>query len=223
MHRSAERLGPAAERALHLAWESVCAGSLGIGAVAARDDGSLVAEGRNRLIERHPGDDHLAGSSLAHAELNVLAKLGFRRHEGDGLELTTTLQPCLQCLGAIRLAPIRRVTVLAPDPLWIGVERMRDLNPFVARNWPLIEQVPVDEWSVLALLLPTHQMTFWSMLLDAWHEHVPALVALCRRLVDDAVLVGHVERGSGLRDVADTLWDDLAECVDEVALLAASG
>ena len=61
-------------RAVELAWESFRAGSLGIGAVITLD-GEITATGRNRLAERDPGDDVLAGSSLAHAEMNALAKL----------------------------------------------------------------------------------------------------------------------------------------------------
>jgi tRNA(Arg) A34 adenosine deaminase TadA len=209
-------------RALDLAWESIVAGSLGIGAVAVHADGTEIATGRNRLIEVDAGSDHLAGSSLAHAELNVLAKLRYRGHEDDDIELVTTLQPCLQCLGAIRLSPVRRVTVLAPDPLWVGVERMRDLTPFVARNWPAIEQVPVSEWSVLALLFPTHQFLFWGTELDTWADRLPRLTELARRLVGDGRLVGLVEQQTGLLDVASELWPGLSDCVVEVSTLAAA-
>jgi len=37
--------------AFELAWQSVCAGSLGIGAVVTRADLSIVTTGRNRLFE----------------------------------------------------------------------------------------------------------------------------------------------------------------------------
>ena len=48
------------------------------------------------------------GLVLAHAELDALAKLRWGS-PSDGLELWTTLQPCLQCLGAVRLSPVRKV------------------------------------------------------------------------------------------------------------------
>src|SRR3954466_13784749 len=94
-------LDPPMHRAFELAWESFCAGSLGIGAVVTRGS-ELLTTGRNRLAENDPGDDVLAGTSLAHAEMNALAKLRWGA-DPDGLQLWTTLQPCLQCLGAIRL------------------------------------------------------------------------------------------------------------------------
>jgi tRNA(adenine34) deaminase len=122
-------LDPPMHRAVELAWESFCAGSLGVGAVMTRND-EIVATGRNRLAESDPGDDVLAGTSLAHAELNALARLRWGGH-ADGLQLWTTLQPRLQCLGAIRLSVVAEVHVLAPDPLFRGVEGARHLNPFI--------------------------------------------------------------------------------------------
>ena len=58
------------------------------------------------------------GSSVAHAEINVLSRLEFRRYRD--LVLTTTLQPCLQCAGAIRLARIGTVRYAGHDAYWDG-------------------------------------------------------------------------------------------------------
>ena len=222
IERSFAQLAPPMRRALELAWESVCAGSLGIGAVAVSGDGVELATGRNRLFEHDPGDDVLAGSSLAHAELNVLAKLGYRRHEDDAVELFTTLQPCVQCLGAIRLSSVRTVHVLAPDPLWVGVEGMRDLTPFMARSWPEFVQVPVTEWTVWSLLLPTHTFAFWGFDFADCCDHVPGVSALAADLVGTAQLVEHAEHRSAVVDAVTSLWHELSELVAEVAVLAAA-
>ncbi len=219
IERSFSILEPPMRRALHLAWESVCAGSLGVGAVAVRSDGSEVATGRNRLFEHDPGDDVLAGSSLAHAEMNALAKLRMGQHEDDGLVLHTTLQPCLQCLGAIRLSPVRRVRVMAPDPIFRGVERIRDVNTFVAANWPAIDQLPITEWSVLSLLFPTHSGVFRSSGLELWSARLPQLTALVERLADARVIVDHAADGAGLVTLASAIWIDLGEGVSEVQRL----
>ncbi len=220
IERSFALLEPPMCRALELAWDSVRAGSLGIGAVAVRQDGSLVATGRNRLFEHDPGDDVLAGTSLAHAEMNVLAKLKHRQHEDDGLVLHTTLQPCVQCLGAIRLSSIRAVRVLAPDPIMRGVERMRDITGFVASNWPVIEQLPISEWSVLSLLFPTHTGVFWSSPLDDWTRRLPGLTRLAERLVASGVLVEAAGDGADVVTVASAIWSDLTDGVDEVFQLS---
>ena len=222
IERSFRTLDAPMRRALELAWESARAGSLGIGAVAVTGAGAELATGRNRLFERDAGDDVLAGSSLAHAEMNVLAKRATRRHEDDELVLHTTLQPCVQCLWAIRLIPVRRVRVLAPDPIFRGIERIRDVNPFLASNWPEIEQLPITEWSVLSLLFPTHTGVFWSSQLDQWSHHLPGLTALAERLVADRALVEHATGDADVVTVATTIWSDLGAGVAEVETLAES-
>lgn len=210
-------------RALELAWASTCAGSFGIGAVAVDQGGAVVATGRNRILEADPGDDVIANTSLAHAEMNVLAKLPYRRHEDAGLELHTTLQPCIQCLGAIRLSSVRRVHVLAPDPLWRGIERIVEHNAFLSRKWPTIEELPVTEWSVFSLLLPTHLSVFWGNAAPGWHEAVPVVAALARELVASGELMVAASDRASLDQIADSLWPRLAACVDDVATLATLG
>lgn len=175
---SFDELDGGMQLALEQAWASTSAGSLGIGAAALEPNGAVIAVGRNRINETDPGDDVLAGTSLAHAEMNVLAKLPFRGHEA--IALHTTLQPCVQCLGAIRLSSVSSVSILAPDPLFRGVERMRDLTPFMARRWPEIRQRPVDEWSVMALLSPTMHMFGHPTLSTTWTDTLPQVAALAR-------------------------------------------
>jgi hypothetical protein len=172
--------------------------------------------------ESDPGDDVLAGTSLAHAEMNVLAKIPWRT-PSDGLELWTTLQPCLQCLGAIRLSTVREVRVLAPDPLFRGVERARDLNAFIAQRWPTIVERAVDEWAVLSLLLPVHHTVVWDItpVLAGWEAALPTLVGLARDLFATRQLIELAATGTSLDDLAATLHDRLVACRPEVELLAA--
>jgi tRNA(adenine34) deaminase len=207
------------ERAVELAWESFRAGSLAVGAVATRH-GETVATGRNRLAEQDPGDDVLAGTSLAHAEMNVLAKLPWGT-PSNGLELWTTLQPCIQCLGAIRLSSVPKVHVLAPDPLFRGVEGIRHLNEFIGRKWPDIVELQVDEWSAFSLLLHTHVVTFWGMSLPGWNEALPAIAALAADLVASGELIDLAAGAAPLATAADALWDRLGACVPDVERLAA--
>jgi tRNA(Arg) A34 adenosine deaminase TadA len=206
--------------AMELAWTSVRSGSLGIGAVVTTSDRTLVCTGRNRLFETDPGDDVLAGTSLAHAEMNALAKLPFGHHRSTHLILWTTLQPCLQCLGAIRLSAIDEVRVLAPDPIFRGVEQARHLTEFLGRSWPLITELPPDEWSVLSLLFPTHTSTFWDTAIEGWNVRLPALAQLATDLVNRGELVAHAARGDDVSTVARALWTRLTPCVPEVVALA---
>jgi tRNA(adenine34) deaminase len=206
-------------RAVELAWESFRAGSLGIGAVITLD-GEITATGRNRLAEHDPGDDVLAGSSLAHAEMNALAKLRWGASP-PGLQLWTTLQPCLQCLGAIRLSPVRHVHALAPDPLFRGVERARELNEFIGGDWPTLIELDVDEWSAFSLLLQTHVTTFWGVTVPGWNEALPSVKSLAVELVESGQLLELAQAGATIDEVGDQLGARLADCVPDVAALAA--
>ena len=184
-------------------------------------DGEITATGRNRLAEHDPGEDVLAGSSLAHAEMNALAKLRWGASP-PGLQLWTTLQPCLQCLGAIRLSPVRHVHALAPDPLFRGVERARELNEFIGRDWPTFIELEVDEWSAFSLLLQTHVTTFWGVAVPGWNEALPSVKALAVDLVESGRLVELAAAGATVDDVGEELSARLAGCVSEIAALSAT-
>jgi tRNA(Arg) A34 adenosine deaminase TadA len=101
-------------------WEAVRSGNIGVGACASTLDGEIIHAARNRVSDRDGPRGEVFGSSLAHAEINVLARLEFRRYRN--LVLTTTLQPCLQCAGAIRLARIGTVRYAGHDAYWDGYD-----------------------------------------------------------------------------------------------------
>ena len=80
-----------------------------IGAVVARGDEVLAAEGNERELRRDP---------TAHAEILAIraaaeALGGWRL---PGTTLYVTLEPCAMCAGAIVLARIPTVVFGAPDP-----------------------------------------------------------------------------------------------------------
>ena len=72
-------------QAFELAWESYRAGSPPVGAVVLGPDGAVVARGRSRRSEGAGSapPNHLAGSRLAHAEINALAQLPVDHHAGQ--------------------------------------------------------------------------------------------------------------------------------------------
>jgi tRNA(Arg) A34 adenosine deaminase TadA len=134
------------------AWAAVRGGNIGVGACASTADGRIVHAARNRVNDTDGPHGEVFGSSLAHAEMNVLARLGFRRH--DGLVLTTTLQPCLQCAAAIRLARIAAVRFAGHDVLWDGCHDFSRLSPRESRRTqPSREGPRLDELGVFGLLI----------------------------------------------------------------------
>jgi tRNA(adenine34) deaminase len=127
-------IGPAWQACLHLAWESFQAGSIPIGAVLLDRAGTIVARGRNRSNESGGPDGQIAGSNLAHAEINALATLP--PGEYDDHVLYSTLEPCFLCTAALRYSHVGAVRFAAPDPMWNGIDQLPSLNYHIARRWP---------------------------------------------------------------------------------------
>lgn len=124
---------PAWRSCFRLAWAAFQAGSVPVGAVLVDAGGAEVRSGRNRTNEPAGPPGQVAGSFIAHAEINALATLA----PGDypGHTLYTTLEPCFLCTTALRHSHVGTVRFAAPDPLWHGVERMPELNEQFARRW----------------------------------------------------------------------------------------
>ena len=98
---------------LELAWEAYRAGTIPVGSVVVGADGRIVARGRNRILDA-PGIG-LAGSRLAHAEIDALSRLPTTDRYRDHI-LYSTLEPCLLCTAATLLATVGRIEYAASDP-----------------------------------------------------------------------------------------------------------
>ena len=111
------------QEAFRQAWEALRTGNIAVGACASTADGEIVCSARNRVNDSEGPPGEIFGSALAHAETNVLARLPFRSRRD--LVLTTTLQPCLQCAGAIRLGPVATVRFAGTGSLLGRMPRLR--------------------------------------------------------------------------------------------------
>ena len=80
------------------------------------ENGRVVAVGRNALFETE-SDSPLHGSRLAHAEMNALLKLSQTDIPPENCTLYTTLEPCMMCMGSIRMVRIGTVHFAAYDPV----------------------------------------------------------------------------------------------------------
>lgn len=144
-------LDEAWDAALRLAWQAFCRGTTPVGAVVVDAGGSVVAAGRGRRYEQEASAGQLAGSQIAHAEINALAQLGSDRHWEDHA-LLTTLEPCGMCHGAAVQATVGRLLYAAPDP-YGGTATLSFDTPQLRRR-PLALQGPLpDERGALATLL----------------------------------------------------------------------
>lgn len=127
-------LDPEWRRPLELAWESLRHGSFPVGAVVVDQSGSVVAEGRNRRFEDAAPPRQLAGTNLAHAEVNAIAQLPIGRYADHVVH--TSLAPCLLCTSALRMVHMGEVRYAAEDWFWDGVERIPQLlSERAGRHW----------------------------------------------------------------------------------------
>jgi tRNA(Arg) A34 adenosine deaminase TadA len=169
-------------------WEALRTGNIPVGAVASSRDGTIVHAARNRVLDKDGPAGEIFGSALAHAEMNVLARLPFRSQRN--LVLTTTLQPCLQCAGAIRLGPIAMVRYAGADRYWDDCHDFARLSPREARRaQPAREGPRGDELGIFAALMSRMGVGLWPRYEEALRElgEGPS-VDLARRLSEDGEL-----------------------------------
>jgi hypothetical protein len=103
-------------------------------------------------MESAAAPGQLAGATVAHAEINALGQLPVGLHPAH--TVYTTLEPCVMCAGAMVITSMASVQYAGGDALWSGVERLPEINAFVGRRWPTRSGPRVDEFGVLATLLP---------------------------------------------------------------------
>jgi tRNA(adenine34) deaminase len=100
---------------LQLAWDAYRAGTVPVGAIVVDTDGLVVARGRNRVYEAGTANGVLAGTRLAHAEVNALAQLPVTARYFDHT-LYSALEPCLLCVGAAAMSTVGSIRYAGADP-----------------------------------------------------------------------------------------------------------
>jgi tRNA(Arg) A34 adenosine deaminase TadA len=190
-----------------LAWDAFRAGSVPVGAVVVNPAGDIVTRGRSRSYESSAPPQQVAGTYLAHAEVNALLPLprgDYRDHV-----LYSTLEPCLLCTAALTHAHLGTVRFAAPDPLWTGLDVLPQLNAHVQRRWTRRERCLDGPWATWAALLP---LVFYlrrgsTNVEQAYRPRSPALVALAHDLLGP----GEPQWGgdSLLHPTLERLWERL--------------
>jgi tRNA(Arg) A34 adenosine deaminase TadA len=133
------------------AWEALRSGNIAVGACVATPDGEIVHAARNRVADASGPVGEVFGTSLAHAEINVLARMAFRGRRD--LVLTTTMQPCLQCAAAIRLGQVAVVRFAGADHYWDGCHDFGKMHPREAWKQPERLGPRHDELGLFATLI----------------------------------------------------------------------
>ena len=207
--------GPFWQAAFDQAWASWRDGCFGIGAVVVdadadpTSDRAIVARDRNRVLSA-PTPGVLAGTMLAHAEINALARLPVG--PTSGLVLYTTLEPCLLCAGAIRLLRVPEVRYAGADPMFEGMAEHVDLHHFSTDRQPR-QLGPLDDpLGDFGSLLPLTFLLVWTTngaVVDLHREANPGLVDVAQRCLDNGTLAAVAERGGSTLDALSAMWAPL--------------
>jgi tRNA(adenine34) deaminase len=112
----------------------------------------------------------------SHAEAIVVHKYANRikraRQDGQYVELYTTLDPCLMCMGAIVLNRVNRVVYACKDPNG-GVAHMDPscLTPWYEKKWPVLDKGPLRDEScdVLVDYMQKHEER-WGRILEMFED-----------------------------------------------------
>jgi tRNA(adenine34) deaminase len=190
------------------AWESFSSGSAGVGAVITNGDDVVVATGRSRVFDEPDGTAPLAGTWMAHAEMNALALLG--RDSREGHTLYTTFEPCVMCAATIRIYRLPKVVYAAADPVWDGMDDLfRRLEP-IARGLPERELLG-GPWGAFAHLLHLGWLVDHAPehVLEAHSRMTPRYLDIAARVAGSRELQQMALGGSGVVDAASTLWTEI--------------
>jgi tRNA(Arg) A34 adenosine deaminase TadA len=194
------------------AWRSFRSGSAGVGAVVTSRDDVVVAIGRSRVFDEPDGTAPLAGTWMAHAEMNALALLG--RDAQDGHTLYTTFEPCVMCAATTRIYRIPKVVYAAADPVWDGMHDLfHQLEP-IARGLPARELLG-GPWGAFAHLLHLSWLADHGpeYVLEAHGRMAPQHLDVATRVATHRSLRSLVLRDASVVDAASALWTDVEALV----------
>ena len=191
--------------AFEAAWDSWRAGSLGIGCALADDAGHIITVGRNRVLEE-PHSGPIAGTLLAHAEMDALAALGLRTAEG--LTLYSTVEPCLMCSATAIAMRVVCVRYASPDPVFEGLADVLNSHPYVAERAQDREALGHPLLAAVGHVLPLANRV-WSRPGVAprteWLEANSASWAAARALIEHGVLSRLAAADAPVEEVVSTI------------------
>jgi tRNA(Arg) A34 adenosine deaminase TadA len=193
--------------AIGAAWDSWVAGSAGVGAALVDDAGSVIATGRNRMVEASGGA--LSGTMMARAEMDVLRQVPFGSRPNGALY--TTFEPCLMCAGTILLYRVPEVHYAACDPVFDGLHDWFGTHPFTAARVPRRVHLggPTGAFCHVLHLAWLVGYPAPDAVLDAHRDLAPAELACAAQIAGDHRLKPLADAGATVVDAISELWIDL--------------
>jgi tRNA(adenine34) deaminase len=178
--------------AVEEAWDASRHDCVPIGSVIVDGDSAVVARGRNRMFEPTGASPHIAGTRLAHAEVNALYAFASTGLDPSECAVYTTTEPCVMCIGAIRMHRIPTVHYAARDPL-AGGAALAAATPFMREGLtsvrgPQCEELEQVMTALLAEFLTRRHQSPWADLVEALHPSCTIGTRLGRRLAESGEL-----------------------------------
>jgi tRNA(Arg) A34 adenosine deaminase TadA len=193
--------------AFRQAWAAHVACTIPVGAVVVDPRGVVVAEARNRIFDADdPPSGQLAGSWLAHAEVNAISQIDAERSRAaEGWAVYSTFEPCPLCAGAITVAFRGRITVgyACPDPIGSGLRVLTDTEIGRRRRWQ-VQRLGGPFARFAELLLAVYTLAARPTSLTAARYREPTW----RRLIEvtSAAVARERDRGETVEHVVATVW-----------------
>ncbi len=143
----------------------------------------LVIDGEVIEVLSNKNVSHSAWAS--HAESLVLQKhsslikektrkLSVSEEMPGRVELYTTLEPCLMCLGTAVMHKVKRIVYSCPDPRG-GVTSLihpEQLTEFYQKRWPEIvgNVLWEDSYELITTFIRTQPQDFWPVILESFEK-----------------------------------------------------
>lgn len=139
------------QEAFKQAWDAYKNGTIPIGCVIVSKDGEIVSKGRNQIFEKDK-NNLIAGTNMAHAEMNALLGLRERDHpEIRNYILYTTMEPCPMCFGTSVMMNIRNIYFGARDG-FAGATSLNDKLDYIKEKSIIINKA-TEEIEAFQLIL----------------------------------------------------------------------
>ncbi len=149
------------KQALDEAQKSLSRGDFPIGAVLVID-GKLIGKINNALLSKATWGDHAENQLiLKNSQLIRESKKG----KDSQIDLYTTLEPCLMCLGCATLHRINRIIYACPDPRGGAANLdLSNLPSFYKDYWPRMESglFKEDAYKMLMKFMVVQQTPQWK-------------------------------------------------------------
>lgn len=133
---------------------------------------ALVIE--DRIVDVNSNSQFKNKNWFYHAENILIQRNGKRIEEArkidKNVELYTTMEPCLMCLGAMAQSRLSRIIYACPDPI-AGSSHLEPPTSWYRENWPTIEQGPYKKESYEIFMKHIEKnLKEWESVIDTYRE-----------------------------------------------------